>query len=196
VIGETPIAEHVFGYMSGTKRKKLSGSFTPTETGVYILKIQNTRGLSSSSLLFNYIDNISVEPQVTDFGTDRLNVACQSGCQVNFDVAAGAAYAGEPYWIWMSASGTYPGFDVNGITVPLNQDVLFFFGLNQALPGATGFLGNLDVSGSASASFLFPADTRQILVGVPIHFAYVVTSAGPSLPVKFASCNVHVKYIP
>ncbi|MHC4943983.1 MAG: hypothetical protein ACYTG7_13290 [Planctomycetota bacterium] len=163
---------------------------------MYVLNIKNTRNLSSSTLLYNYIDNISIDPQVTDFGTDRLNVTCQAGCQVNFDVDAGAAYAGEPYWIWLSASGTFPGFDLSGITVPLNQDILFLLGLDPAFAGAVGFIGNLDVSGSASAALMFPADTREELVGIPIHFAYVVTSAGPSLPIKFASCNVHVKYIP
>lgn len=164
---------------------------------MYNLKIENTRTLTSSSLLYNYIDNITLEPMFVKFSVDDNNIPCMTGKTVNFSLTAGNANGGKNYWIWMSASGNYPGINLNGITVPLNWDPLFTFGLyNPAIPGSVGFLGVLDGTGKATASLAFPSDLQKQLVGFPIHLAYVLTSPGPSLPISLASEPIHVKYIP
>ena len=192
------VASHDFGTISsGTVRHTLSESFRPVLTGLYTVQITNSSNYSASSCIYNYIDNISLTPSIPDLQVDTLNVDCGTGGVVNFSLDAGVANAGEPYWIWMSASGTFPGFALSGVTVPLNMDFLLITGLmNPGFPGSTGFLGVLDGSGIASASLVFPMDHAQKFVGKPLFFAYVLTSAGPSMPLKYASFPAHVKYIP
>ena len=175
----------------------MSGYFTPTISGMYTLEIENTRNSVSSSTLYNYIDNITLKPYIYNFEVDTTNVKCATGGTVNFICKGGFSNKKKDYWIWMSATGTYPGFSLNGFNVPLNWDVLLNFGLmNPTLPGAVGFFGQLDSFGMASASLTLPPDTGQYFVGFPISFAFVVTSPGPSLPLLYVSTPVHVKYVP
>ena len=163
---------------------------------MYTLHIENTRGLTSSNLLFNYIDNISIKPSVPDLNIEEINISCQTGGTAKFDLKAGLANKNKNYWLWMSATGTFPGFKLNGLTVPLNWDVLFEFGLfNPGFPGSTGFIGKLDFFGMAKAQMILPADPQFTMVGFPINFAYVLTEPGPSLPVSYVSTPVHIKYI-
>jgi hypothetical protein len=116
---------------------------------------------------------------------------------VNFSLNATAAQGGQDYWIWLNCTGTYPGIKLSGVDIPLNQDPLLDFGLcNPCFPGTAGFMGQLDAYGMAQASISLPVDGHLTLVGIPISFAYVVLSPGPSLPIHFASVPVHVKYVP
>jgi hypothetical protein len=197
-IDATLIDTHNFGYIaSGTKRATLSGDYTPIRTGLYTLHIENTKAQASSTCIYSYIDNISLVPAEPNLATDKINVPCDIGARVNFMLDAGAAHGNKDYWIWMSASGTYPGIPLGTVTVPLNYDALFAFGLlYPGFAGSTGFIGVLDGQGQAKAALLLPTDPHQSLVGFPLYFAYVVTAPGPSKPVSFASYPVHVKYIP
>ena len=164
---------------------------------MYTLKLENTRSLASNSQLYNYVDYIEMAPLFKNLATDETNIACSEGGTVNLLLAPGAAHGGKAYWIWMSVSGTYPGLFLGGMKVPLNWDALFLFTLsNPDFSGSQGFAGLLDGKGSASASLDFPADFQQNFVGFPIHFAYAVASAGPSMPLCFVSHPVHVKYVP
>jgi len=174
------------------------GTFQPGATGLYTLKIENTRTLTSSTLLYNYIDNIDLKPILTTFNlTSNCNVPCSSGAQKLFSISAGFANGGKDYWIWFTLSGTYPGFDWNGNYFPLNQDALFWWGLsNPGFAGSSGFFGTLSGSGSASATLTLPSDPGGSLVGFPIHFIYVLLSPGHQPPVLSVSNQVHLKYIP
>ena len=175
----------------------MTGIYTPPATGMYTLHIENTRNLVSSTLLYNYIDSITIEPFVWSFGTDDLNVPCLTGKTVTLNLKGGLANGNKDYWIWMSVSGSYPGFTIGDKTVPLNWDVLMEYGLlNPGFPGSTAFIGKLDAFGLASAGLTLPADPHQLLVGMPIHLAYVLTAPGPALPVTFVSNPLHVKYCP
>ena len=186
-----------FGYTNGIVRDSLSGTFTPAQSGLFLLKVENTRSAAASTCLFNFIDNISLKPETPDFEADRLNVPCKKGAIVNFDLDAGPGFAGSPYWIWMSATGNWPGMTLNGVTVPLNWDLMTQFGLlNPAYAGFTDFLGALDGSGQAKASAILPVDTQLMFTGFPLCFAYVVCTPGPKMPVLYASLPVHVKYVP
>ena len=110
---------------------------------------------------------------------------------------AGLANKGADYWLWMSATGNYPGIPLSGLTVPLNQDVLFYFGImNPNFPGSKGFIGKLDFFGMAGPTLALPPNPQATLVGIPIFFAYVLTQPGPSLPITYASKPVHIKYVP
>lgn len=192
------IAEHDFGSISsGTKRATLSGIFTPPSSGLYNLEIRNTRSVASSTCIYNYIDNISIMPWNHNLSADTINIPCETGCDVNFKLKAGGAQAGKDYWLLFNCSGTYPGITLNGINIPLNMDALFLFGLhNPGLPGTVGFVGQLDGTGKASASVAMPIDRGAVMIGLPISFAYVLLSPGPSTLITYSSIPVHIKYIP
>lgn len=192
------IDTHKFGYTSGTQYHTLSGSYTPATSGLYLLHIENTRDEVTTTCLYNYIDNITLKPAAyTLIVSVGGNIPSATGGNVLLSISSGFGNGGKDYWVWMSITGTYPGFEVSGVQVPLNQDPLFWWGLsNPSFPGSTGFLGKLSVSGSGMASFLLPPDTGMALLGYPFHFACVLTSPGPSLPLLEVSNPVHIKYVP
>lgn len=196
-IDGTLIASFDFGNMHGTHFEKLSGTFVPSMSGMFTLLIENTRSLASSTQLYNYIDNITIAPQVADLEIDKINIPYSTGTEVAFTIRPGVAHKNKDYWLWMSVSGTYPGIPVSGLVVPLNRDILFDLGLMYPnLPGTTGFLGKLSMFGLADATFDLPPNPDMSLVGIPIYFAYVLTSPGPKLPLTYASTPVHIKYVP
>jgi hypothetical protein len=200
VINETLIDSHNFGPIDNIVRANLSGHFTPYATGLYTLEISNTLlGLSSANL-FSYIDNISLMPEKTNFFVTPMNYNCETGGTAYFKLKAGTLQANRKYWIWISASGTYPGYVVSGITVPLNYDWLLEASLNYpGLPGyASGFLGELNSMGAAEAKLKVPPDSYHML-GIPAHFAYVLLrepSPSSEPDITFASFPVHIKYVP
>jgi len=99
--------------------------------------------------------------------------------------------------MWMSITGNYPGMKVSGLDIPLNWDPLFQLCLFYPnFPGATDWVGKLDFFGMASPTLTLPPDLQQMLVGVPLHFVFVLTAPGPSMPLSFVSKPVHIKYIP
>jgi hypothetical protein len=178
-------------------RTYLTGQFDPPATGLYTLHIENTRSLASSMELHNHIDDISLVPADSNFGTDRLNIECETGALLKLNLHPGSAFAGKDYWIWMSITGNHPGFSVSGQHVSLNMGPLFNFGLmNPNFGGSVSFLGKIKSDGKALAMLFLPADPQHLLVGYPIHFAYVLTSPGPALPISAVSNPLHVKYIP
>ena len=171
--------------------------YTPATTGTYTLLVENTRNLTSSTLLYNYIDNISVAPFMANFEGDTMNIPCSTGGKVSMTLKAGIANGNKDYWILMSTSGSFPGFSVGGQTVPLNWDLLLQYGLyNPGFAGSTGFVGKLTGFGMGEATLTLPADPSHLLVGFPIHFAYVLTAPGPALPLSFVSHPMHIKYCP
>jgi hypothetical protein len=179
----------------------LSGTFMPKTTGLYTLHIENTRDVVSATCIYNFIDNIHLAPdsiyqKIYLLGSD-CNISCKSGGTVQFKLLTANAYPNEYYWILMSVSGTYPGFDLSNVTVPLNWDALLEYGLMYPnFPGSVEFFGKLDGFGQATASLTLPPDPNQVLVGLPLHFAFVVTSPGPSTPIMASSNPVHIKYVP
>lgn len=194
-IDGTSIDSYSFGLTSVIQYATLSGTYTPPSDGMYTLYIENTRDDVSSTCIYNYIDNISLKPGAYSFIVSMgKNIPCATGGNVNLSISAGFGNGGKDYWIWFTASGTYPGFKVSGLQVPLNQDAFFNWGLaNPILPG---FIGKLSFSGSAMATLVMPPDPGMMLKGFPIHFAYVLTSPGPSLPVLDVSNPVHIKFVP
>jgi len=112
-------------------------------------------------------------------------------------ISAGFGHGGKDYWIWFTLSGSYPGFSWGGRYFPLNQDPLFWFGIqNPNFGGSTGFVGKLAGSGTAVATLALPKDPSMSLVGYPIHFAYVLFAGGLKPPPDMVSNPVHVKYVP
>jgi hypothetical protein len=99
----------------------------------------------------------------------------------NFTLDAGAAFAGDPYALIGSVSGSSPGITLGGgFHIPLNDDFFFAFTLaNANLPVFANFAGTLDGTGLATAQFFAPAGSLPpVAVGLTMHFAYVVKHAG------------------
>ena len=138
-----------------------------------------------------------MKPVVPNLEVTDINISCATGGTVELKLRGGFANGGKDYWVWMSVTGNWPGIPLNGVTVPLNYDALTELGLIYPLfPGSTGFMGKLDFFGMATATLTLPSDPQQVLLGLPIQFAYVLLAPGPSLPLSYASTPVHVKYVP
>jgi hypothetical protein len=197
-IDGTLIDSHSFGSTNGIKRSTLQGSYVPAVTGNYKLNIENTRGTTASTCIFNYIDNISLAPVYSTFTmTGNNNVPCSTGGQKILSISAGFGTGKKDYWIWFTVSGTYPGFDWAGLYFPLNQDPLFWWGLQYPdFPGSAGFYGTLNAGGTAVATITMPSDPGGKLVGYPIHFIYVLLTKGHTAPPLAVSNPLHLKYCP
>jgi hypothetical protein len=197
-IDGTLIDNHAFGITNGIKRSTLEGTFTPATTGQYKLKIENTRNTTASTCIFNYIDNISLKPEYSKFVlAGDCNIPCMGGGQKTLSISAGFGIGKKPYWIWFNVSGTYPGFNWSGHYIPLNQDPLFWWGIQSPnFPGSVGFYGTLNAGGTAIATITLPSDPGGLLVGYPINFIYVLLSDGHQPPALAVSNPLHLKYCP
>ena len=82
----------------------------------------------------------------------------------------GAAEAGRPYHLLLSAAGTVPGVDLAGVHVPLNPDALLFKSWRQ--PGPPCFpasAGVLDAAGRAEAQVALDRVAWGPFVGQRVH---------------------------
>ena len=117
----------------------------------------------------------------------------QGGTQT-FALDAGATFAGQPYLLLGSFSGTQPGFPIDSVLIPLNFDPYFDFTLTSPnVPPLSNSLGVLDGAGQASAALTLPAGTVPSLAGATAHHAFIVLA---SLQVAFASNAVPVTFLP
>ncbi|MHC4378029.1 MAG: S8 family serine peptidase [Planctomycetota bacterium] len=86
-----------------------------------------------------------------------VTVGAASGESVEFELVAGHAHAGDTYLIAANASGTSPGFALDGQLIPLNPDALFLYTAGQVNPAPwSGLLGSLDADGRAFAGVAAP----------------------------------------
>ena len=118
-----------------------------------------------------------VDREVTpsDEGTAQLF----SGRSVDLTLAAGPAHGGFPYLVLGSMSGTSPGFELNGVHVPLNWDWFTVLTLMMAgSPQFVDFQGRLDPSGGAVATYDTLGPIEPDLVGLGASFAFI--SLAPS----------------
>ena len=126
-------------------------------------------------------------------GADGVTLSYMVGGTRTFDLRAGAEHANMPYWIWMGVSGTYPGIDVQGISIPMNYDMLVSLG--WLYPGSVGtnFIGQLDGNGEATASLTTTPNFS--LLGLTLYFSYVVLSPGGGLPALGASNPINLTFV-
>jgi len=114
-----------------------------------------------------------------------------AGGTQSLTVQAGAAHAGEIYWILGSLSGTAPGTPAGSFVLPLNPDPYFTYTLNHPNSGLlVDTFGHLDAVGEASAAFVLPFASPPALAGQTVHHAAVLLDAmslsvtGVTNPVK------------
>lgn len=191
------IDSHNFGVLVDNvpEYTTLNGTYTPATTGLYTLEIENVRNAVYRTDTNHYIDNIKLEPIAPTLSSSKQFLAVFGPQDITMDLTPGAGYAGDPYWMFMGYTGTYPGVNLSGINIPLNFDV--FFELSLAFPGllpdTSSFFGTLDGNGEAQALFTWnpPAD----FLGLTLYFSYVVLSPGGGLPIQAASNPVNTTVV-
>jgi len=174
----------------------LSGSFSVPTTGIYELEIYNYRTDIQKDLQ-NYIDDITIVPTTTDFQCDLTQAEVDVFNTFTFTLNAGSSWAGWKYWVFVSASGGWPGLTNNGIWVPLVFDSLLQMSIDYANVGPfKNTRGNLDSFGQSWCQ-LVPANLLGASwIGRSAHVAYVLYQ-GPSIsPISYASQPVQIYFIP
>jgi hypothetical protein len=115
------------------------------------------------------------------------------GAQV-LELDAGPAFAGRPYAVLGSFSGTAPGIPIGALHVPLNPDR--YFGLLRLTPGQaplSAARGVLDPQGKATVLFQ-AGQLSSAALGLSFHHAYIV--AAPSGMPAFVSNAVPASLLP
>lgn len=108
---------------------------------------------------------------------DQPAVGLAAGGRQDLHLAAGPAHAGRTYLL-AGAFGTSPGFVLQGVAVPLNQDAWFQLSLGLANSAVyPQSLGVLDGNGAATAAVVLPPGLDPALAGLALYHAYVVVDA-------------------
>jgi|GEM_PF-6776126 len=128
-----------------------------------------------------------------------FSVSLSGGGEQRFELDAGAARAGQLFVLLGSATGTAPATvdPVTGIAVPLVVDA-YFLDLVAIQGGGvvTPFIGWLDGSGRADATFAIPPGTAPQLAGVTLFHAFASIDLGGSGVLDFASNAVPLELAP
>lgn len=134
-------------------------------------------------------------PDLVDFVGAPDTVSLSAGGAVDFALSVGAAFAGSPYLVLGSVSGTSPGIPTAGGVLPLNPDAWFIYTGNHPnsalLPQSAG---TLDALGLGAASFLVPSGSQASLVGLQFSWAYVLHDGSGSI--LHASDSAAVTLVP
>lgn len=128
---------------------------------------------------------------------DKTAVSLSSGGTLAFALQAGVGEAGKLYSLLGTASGTVPGFPIDGLVLPLNLDAYFFYTLTTPnAPPLAGSVGFLNATGKAAASFTIPAGTSPSLAGATIHHAFAAVNLIGIPKVTFTSNAWPVTLVP
>ncbi|MED6334279.1 MAG: VCBS repeat-containing protein [Planctomycetota bacterium] len=125
-------------------------------------------------------------------------ISLTTGGSQQMSLKAGTAFAGLPYLVLGSTTGTTPGIPIDSWLIPLNLDGYTTMTLIAPNSGPLGnTFGLLDSSGAASASFTVPAGMPASLVGVNLDHAAVVIELLPTLlHLVFVSNAVSLQLVP
>jgi len=125
---------------------------------------------------------------------DTATISLPSGGQQSLTLSAGSTHASGIYLVLGSGSGTSPGINLGGATLPLNFDGWMTTSLVSAnAPPFVNTVGALDTAGVASAAIVFPPLAIPVLYGLTLDHAYLVLSG--TTPV-FASNPVSLTLTP
>ena len=133
--------------------------------------------------LFPFVE-LSVAPRQA-LAVNPHQISSSQGDDLSMSLRGGRGLANRPYVILASASGSSPGFLMDGVIVPLVLDPLVWFSLQQcgtaALPGTCGML---DEFGRADAAALLQPGDLAPLVSGSLTLAAVVGGQYASEPVE------------
>ncbi|MHC4854145.1 MAG: hypothetical protein ACYTF5_19245, partial [Planctomycetota bacterium] len=98
------------------------------------------------------------------------------------------------YWIVGSVTGTSPGINLSGVSIPLNPDPYTDFTIaNTNSTLLTNFRGSLDTEGKATASFNVPSGLPPLVPFTVYHACLIYDTQGrfytASNPVPLALGN-------
>lgn len=142
------------------------------------------------------VDMGAHEFQIQTLAADLVALSIGAGGTQTLALCAGPAFAGMPYLLLGSASGTSPGVPVSPETLPLNLDAYLLATIvNPQAPPLTGALGLLNPDGAATASFtLPPGGPAPALAGTTLHHAFLVLNG--SFGAVFTSDPVALALLP
>ncbi|MCA8941339.1 MAG: aryl-sulfate sulfotransferase [Planctomycetes bacterium] len=128
---------------------------------------------------------------------DVQQVSRMDGGSVEFDLIAGSRFAGQPYLVLGSVSGTAPGLMVDGLLLPLNVDSYFMTTFSDiSSPLFTSMSGTLDANGRATAYFNLPGGILpSLLDGLQFDHAFFAVDA-PTWTVVKVSDAVRFEIVP
>ena len=130
-------------------------------------------------------------------GADAIQMSVAQGGTQSFFLEAGAAWAGAPYFLLGTLSGTSPGLQLGALWLPLNPDTYTNLSLSQPnTPPLANSSGALDAGGSATASFSLGAGSAPGLVGLTAHHAYVVFDPAAGFAIGLASNPAPLAFLP
>ncbi|MEE9393523.1 MAG: hypothetical protein V3W41_13565 [Planctomycetota bacterium] len=122
----------------------------------------------------NYTDFSNSNFGVGDtLGSDVFTLSIQNGGIQTLTIDGGVGLAFNTYIVVGSASGSSPGFDINGLHVPLNDDFYLTATLQStSLSPLANSFGALDSSGLAQAQVILPAMALSpAFAGLVLHHA-------------------------
>ncbi|GAB4139922.1 MAG: M1 family aminopeptidase [Planctomycetota bacterium] len=103
------------------------------------------------------------------FGVTAPEIDTATGGSVDYVMDLGTASANRPYVLVIGASGSSPGWQFSGLTIPVNRDFwtdLGFAGVNTSV--FQDFLGTFDGQGMAKATLSVPPGLSSVLSGLSI----------------------------
>lgn len=175
----------------------MSASFKATFTGPLLVGVYNWKDGPVDSLNVNFIDNIRIHPSVPDFSAQPRKISAANGGASEFTLQAGTGYAFSDYIILSGATGTWPGFLMNKVDVPLNPDPWTWTAIGLLnTPFMSNFMGQLDATGGAKAVFNVPGSEDPQLMGLVLYFDYLLLGSALGPPVKMASHPIHILFVP
>jgi hypothetical protein len=171
--------------------------FTATATGPLLLSVENWRSGSYTALVKNYVDDIRVFPLQEDFSAAPREISCATGGSSQLALNPGLDHAGDAYIILSGASGTWPGFSISAVEIPLNLDDWTWCALILInTPVMKDFMGQLDLTGFATAEIDTGGALSPEMIGQVLYFEYLVLEKAFAPPVKKASQPIHILFIP
>ena len=115
---------------------------------------------------------------VESLAQDVSSLSMSAGGTVNFSLDGGVMSAGSIYFMVGSASGTTPGFIIDGLLIDLNYDAFTtYMATHPNTAPYAGTMGILDGFGFGSASVSTLPGAAPRLAGSTLHHAFVVIDA-------------------
>ncbi|MBU0756123.1 MAG: hypothetical protein KJ645_13350 [Planctomycetes bacterium] len=120
------------------------------------------------------------------------DISAATGGQVCMCLEPPASEANRLYGVLGTGSGTDPGFQWAFAHFPLNYDVFMEMVIAYwNTPYLDRFMGNLNAQGRSAAIFNTLGPLDSMLVGVQMHFGYVLAN-----PINYASMPIEVNIVP
>lgn len=171
------ISSEVISY-SGDCLWNWNGWQVPSSTTVGRIEIIGNHGSGG----FVHMDDLEADQAPISFSGTPDQISLTNGGTQSFLLDAGPTFAGLPYAILGSTSGTTPGILIDGLLLPLNADTyLLDVLINPNLPPLSNSVGALDAQGMATASFTVPPGLPLTLIGLQFHHAFLVIELLPTL---------------